>query len=155
MTLNEVELKFQEWLDSRNYGYLFIEQSPETYASLFRNITAKRPDFLIILPSIGLIAVDIKYGQMNENYEDFILDEKKELMKYASFERLFKIPIWLAYSNEGCRYRTWYWISLSEIQEKVPTKISGKSHEPFKAINIKDCITIGWNDNLSRLFLKR
>ena len=43
--LNEPKLRFQEWLDHKNYGYLFTEQSPNTFAPLFKDIVAKRPDF--------------------------------------------------------------------------------------------------------------
>ncbi len=39
-----------------------------------------------------------------------------------------------------------------EIQEKVPVKQSSKSGEPFRALDIKNCVTIGWDGGLDRLF---
>jgi len=149
--LNECENKFQEWLDHKKLPYLFIEQSPESFATFFRNIT-KRPDYLIVLPSIVLIAVDTKERKLHESYENYILDEKEEIIKLTSFQRIFRIPVWFAISNKESAYRTWYWISLTEILEKVPTKKSKKSGERFRAINIKDCITIGWDDGFEKLF---
>ena len=46
---NEAELKFKEWLDSKGYPYLYIEQSPELFATFFRDVEVKRPDFLILV----------------------------------------------------------------------------------------------------------
>jgi len=48
---------------------------------------------LLVLQQIGIIAVDVKERKINPTYEDFILDEKKEIMKYSSFERIFRNPV--------------------------------------------------------------
>jgi len=78
-----------------------------------------------------------------------VLDE--EIKKFTSFQRVFRIPVWVAISNWSCAYRTWYWISLSEILEKIPVSNSEKFGE-FRAIDIKDCITVGWEDGFDKLF---
>lgn len=151
MTLLHSEKIFQQWLETKKYPYLYIEQSIETFASLFRDIT-KRPDYFIILPSIGFIAVDVKERKYYKIFQNFTINEL-EIRKLLSFERVFKIPVWLAISNESMGFATWYWISLTNITENTPLKINSSSNEEFRAIDIKSCITIGWNDNLSKLFL--
>lgn len=151
MTLLYSEQQFQQWLEDKRYPYLFIEQSIDTFPSLFRGET-KRPDYFVILPSIGFIAVDVKERKYYADFKNFTINEL-EITKLLSFERMFKIPVWLAISNEHIGYTTWYWISLSKIIEKVPLKINSCSKEEFRAIDIKKCITIGWNDNLSKLFI--
>lgn len=149
-TLNECEIKFREWLDQKELPYLFIEQSPDSFATLFKYIT-KRPDYLIVLPSIALIAVDAKERKLHESYETYVLDENDDIKKLTSFQRIFRIPVWFAFSNQGSAYRTWYWISLTEVLEKMPMKESEK-YGQFRAIDIKHCITIGWEDGLEKLF---
>lgn len=145
------EQLFQQWLEAKKYPYLYIEQSIDTFASLFRGIT-KRPDYFIILPSIGFISVDVKERQYYNTYQNFTINEV-EIRRLLSFERIFKIPIWIAISNENIGFTTWYWVSLTKIIEKMPLKINSCSNEEFRAIDIKNCITIGWNDNLSKLFM--
>lgn len=151
MTLLHSEKLFQQWLDTKEYPYLYIEQSIETFASLFRGIT-KRPDYFVIFPSIGFIAIDVKERQYYNVFQNFTINEV-EIRKLLSFERMFRIPVWLAISNENIGFTTWYWISLTDITEKVPLKTNSESNEEFRAIDIKKCITIGWNDNLSKLFM--
>lgn len=65
-------------------------------------------------------------------------------MRYSSFESIFRIPVWFAISNEDFAYRTWYWISLTKIIENTPVSTSGtEKKDLFRAVNIKDCITVG------------
>ena len=56
--------------------------------------------------------------------------------------RLFKSRMCLPYM---------YWISLTEVLEKVPMRESER-YGQFRAIDIKHCITIGWEDGLEKLF---
>ncbi|HAK87602.1 MAG: hypothetical protein A2X55_08765 [Nitrospirae bacterium GWB2_47_37] len=62
------ETKFKEWLDEKALPHIFFEQSPETFASFFRGEKLKRPDFLIALKQIGLIAVDVKDKKLSPTY---------------------------------------------------------------------------------------
>lgn len=151
MTIFHSEQLFQQWLEAKKYPYVYIEQSLETFATFFRGIT-KRPDYFIVLPSIGLIAVDVKERKYYIDFQNFTINEL-EIKKLSSFERAFKTPVWVAISNESIGFTTWYWISLTRIVEKMPLKVNSNSNEEFRAIGIKNCITIGWNDNLGKLFM--
>lgn len=146
----KAELRFKEWVNEHSYPYLYIDQNLNTFSTLFKNLT-KRPDFLVVISNIGIIAVDIKFRELS-SYQDFILDEEKEISKANSFERIFRIPIWYCFSLKESGFTTFYWISLSEIQEKMPIKISSMTNERFRAISIKNCKTLGWKDNISKLF---
>lgn len=41
MNENVCEKKFQEWLDEKKYPYIFIDQSRDTFLTLFRNSKPK------------------------------------------------------------------------------------------------------------------
>ena len=151
--MNTSEREFKNWLDSKDYPYLFIEQSPDTFSSFFKGIT-KRPDFLIIVKNFGIIAVDVKERRINPDmgYTDFILDEINEVSKYIEFERITRIPVWFAFCKPEERYETWYWIPLSKVLE-CEKKVSSQSGDEFRTINVSDCIVIqkNRNDGLPRL----
>jgi len=149
---NEAELKFKEWLDSKGYPYLYIEQSPELFATFFRDVEVKRPDFLILVKGLGLIAVDVKSRELRPEHETFIIDEEDDIEKLIAFERIFRIPVWLAISNASSQYRTWYWITLSEIVEKIDKRVSSRDGREFRPIPIKMCKTIGWDDSIGKIF---
>jgi len=149
---NEAELKFQEWLEEKSYPYLYIEQSPELFATFFRNTRVKRPDFLILIQGLGLIAVDVKDKELRKDHGTFILDEEEDISKLLAFERIFRIPVWLAISNEAYAYTTWFWITVSEIVEKIETKESSQSGKPFRPIPITMCKMIGWNHSIRDIF---
>lgn len=56
----EGEKRFREWLAQNKLGFVPICQQKETFATLFFG-AVKRPDFLVLIDSIGIIAVDTKY----------------------------------------------------------------------------------------------
>lgn len=144
--LDLCEEKFKEWLDTHNYGYLHISQEPETFSNFFRN-TSKRPDFLVVIPSVSIIAVDVKYWR---KYKDFCFDEK-EVKNFSAFERYSKLSIWYAIATSE-RFATWYWISNSEVLEKGEPKKSKKDKAPFYAVDPRITKQVGHNDDIHRIF---
>ena len=58
------------------------------FSGVFRSI-AKRPDFLVVIRHLGIIAVDVKSQTINPNtgHKDFVLDEENEVKKYIEFEK--------------------------------------------------------------------
>jgi len=151
--MNLSEQAFKNWLDMKEYPYLYVEQSQDTFSSFFKGLT-KRPDFLVIVKNFGIIAVDVKERRINpdKGYTDFILDEKDEVAKYIEFERITRTPVWFAFCKPEERYETWYWIPLSKVLE-CEKKVSSHDGKEFRAINVSDCIVIqqNRNDGLSRL----
>ncbi len=153
---NEVESKFKEWLDKHKIPYLYIQQDTETFSHSFKEyFSGKRPDFMILLPNLGFIFVDVKYKKINEKYKNFPLDSL-ETTKYSSLQRKFNLQIWYVLSNENFDYKTWFWIPVSKVLEegKNPKFKSGISDMDFFAIPVKEFIQVASDDSLDRLFSK-
>lgn len=143
--LETCEIKFKEWLDEKNYGYLHISQDVATFSNFFRDLM-KRPDFLIVLPSISIIAVDVKYYT---KYRDFIFDEK-EVKNFSTFERYLRLPVWYAIAASK-RFATWYWISNSEVLERGIRKSSKTGY--FYAISPKTTKQVAPDDSIAKIFM--
>jgi hypothetical protein len=52
------EVRFRAWLDRCVLPHIYVEQSPLTLPSALKG-DIKRPDFLVGIPAIGTIAVDV------------------------------------------------------------------------------------------------
>jgi len=85
----EGEKRFREWLAQNKLGFVPICQQKETFATLFFG-AVKRPDFLVLIDSIGIIAVDTKYKKPTEN--GFTLSVAKGIREAITFESVFRIP---------------------------------------------------------------
>ena len=110
----------------------------------------KRPDFLLLIDSIGLIAVDIK------NYNIFKskhlgLNYESELKKTLAFERLFRLPVWYAYKN--CE--EWLWISALKAIEVGEIKTNSGTNEKFLSLNIDDFTIVKSNSDIGKLWEQR
>jgi len=151
----EAERKFKEWLDKHNIPYLHLQQDMETISPALKNMfSGKRPDFLILLPNLGFIFVDVKYKKLNIEYKTYPIDSL-ETKKYSSLQRKFNLNIWFVISNEDFDYKTWLWIPVSKVLESdMPEHISSKSKMEFYAVNPQDFIQIAINDSLDRLLSK-
>lgn len=150
------EKEFRKWLDKHNIPYLYIQQDNETFSAAFTKcVGAKRPDFMILLPNLGFIFVDVKYRKVNEIHKSFPLDSL-ETKKYSSLQRKFNLPIWYVISNDDFDYKTWFWIPTSKVFEegKYTQFTSGKSNMEFFAIPLSNFIQIATDDSLDRLFSK-
>ena len=151
----ETEHKFMEWLNKHNIPYLYIQQDTETISKAFKGqFKGKRPDFLVLIPNLGFIFIDVKYKKISYNYKTYPLDSE-ETKKYSSIQRKFNLPIWYALSNEDSDYKTWFWIPVSKVLEAgVPKYNSNKSKMDFFAVPPKEFIQIADDDSLDRLFSK-
>lgn len=101
MTLSRVQRKsqgqaaedrFRSWLDRCCLPHIYVEQSPFTIPKPLRG-DIKRPDFLIGIPSIGTIAVDVKAKRI---YQDALIIEAYEHRTLLNFETFFNISVWFA-----------------------------------------------------------
>jgi hypothetical protein len=145
------ENNFKKWLDNQNIPYLYINQDKNTFSSIFeRNL--KRPDFMILIPNLGFIMVDVKHRTQNHEHNTFPLD-KKETIKFSKLQRIFNLPTWYAISNSDFYYQDWFWIPVSKVlEEGVEEFRSTKSHQLYFSISLKEFIHINKNDSLEKLF---
>ncbi len=141
------------WLQTQNLPYLYVAQSTGDFASLFTGVV-KRPDFLVLLDSIGLIAVDVKNYAPRHGGKVFTLGYEKELKKVLAFERLFRIPVWYAYmgDKEGPQ---WYWISALKAVEVGSPKKSGDGSLTYLEIKKSEFCEISENKDLGKLYTQR
>lgn len=86
------EDRFRTWLDRCHLPHLYVEQSPMTIPQHLRG-EIKRPDFLVGIPTIGTLAVDVKAKRI---YQDTILIDAYEHRTLLAFEMFFKISVWFA-----------------------------------------------------------
>jgi hypothetical protein len=86
------ETRFRAWLDRCHLPHLYVEQSPLTLPATLKG-EIKRPDFLIGIPAIGTIAVDVKAKSV---YDDTIIIDAYEHRTLMNFETFFSMSVWFA-----------------------------------------------------------
>jgi hypothetical protein len=86
------EDRFRAWLDRCVLPHIYIEQSPLTIPQALKG-EIKRPDFLVGIPSIGTIAVDVKAKSV---YADTLIIDAYEHRTLLNFETFFNISVWFA-----------------------------------------------------------
>lgn len=86
------ELRFRAWLDRCGLPHIFIEQSPLTLPAALKG-EIKRPDFLVGIPAIGTIAVDVKAKSI---YDNAIIIDAYEHRTLLNFETFFSTSVWFA-----------------------------------------------------------
>jgi hypothetical protein len=137
-----------EWFKREGLPYLYVGQSPDTFSTLFPN-AAKRPDFLLLLQSLGLIAVDAKNYTLFKGV--FTLNLEQELRKMLTFERLFRIPVWFAYMNSEDESK-WYWISGLKAVEVGEVRTKESTGETFLAIPLEHFAEVNTSADLGKLY---
>ena len=146
------ELAFQEWLDTNNFAYIYVNQDKETFSHLFHG-NVKRPDFLVLIDSIGLIAVDVKNTKYF-NGNAYTLPIESELKRTLTFERLFRIPVWYAFSDNQS-FDKWYWINSLKVVEVGREYVNRSTKKTFYAILLSEFIEIADNKDFGRLWTQR
>jgi hypothetical protein len=86
------ECRFRAWLDRCHLPHIYVEQSPLTFPDTLHG-KIKRPDFLVGIPTIGTIAVDVKAKRV---YADTIIIDADEHRTLANFETYFNTSVWFA-----------------------------------------------------------
>ena len=86
------EARFRAWLDRCILPHIYVEQSPITIPEGLRG-EIKRPDFLVGIPAIGTIAVDVKAKSV---YQDAIIIDAYEHRTLMNFETFFSMSVWFA-----------------------------------------------------------
>lgn len=142
-----------EWLKANNLAYLYVSQAAGTFAPLFLE-NVKRPDFLVLLESIGLIAVDAKNYTLSVGGE-YTLKLEEEVQRVMTFERIFRLPFWYAYRAEEEGRIVWYWISALKVVEVGRVRTNRETQEQFLAIKREYFERIERNADLGKLYTHR
>jgi len=116
------EEAFRDWLDKEKIGYLYIDQTPAFFSPTFKD-KLKRPDFLLLIPNIGFIAIDVKHYSTYDNKKSFTLNIDTELDKAVGLENISRTPLWYAYKKQDDPLdKSWYLINPLNILKQY-TKI--------------------------------
>jgi hypothetical protein len=86
------EDRFRAWLDRCTLPHIYVEQSPLTIPQGLKG-EIKRPDFLVGIPAVGTIAVDVKAKSV---YDDTIIIDAYEHRTLLNFEMFFTTSVWFA-----------------------------------------------------------
>ena len=129
---SEGESALSAWLAEQRLSYVAVCQSRETFSPLF-DLNVKRPDFLVLLESLGLIAVDAKNYKFSGGV--YTLELESELRRSVAFERLFRISMWYAYlDSDDPSGKSWYWISALKAIEVGEVRHNTQKNVDFLAI---------------------
>lgn len=116
------EDRFRTWLDRCHLPHIYVEQSPITIPQHLRG-EIKRPDFLVGVPTIGTLAVDVKAKHI---YQDTILIDVYEHRTLMAFETFFNISVWFACFPLGPAHSCHLFLNRNLSGLEVST-IKGKS----------------------------
>ena len=129
--------------------HIYFEQGVESYSSAFSENQAKRPDFLVLIKYIGLIAVDVKARTIDEDYQNVFIEEK-EVLQLRSFQEISCIPTWIVIMQINATIKNlWYWVNIMDLQKNHVSK----NHKTIKKkgyfIPIESCIPIKKSEGIS------
>ncbi|MEO7578248.1 MAG: hypothetical protein ABIT83_11625 [Massilia sp.] len=146
------EQKLNDWFKAQQLSYVAICQDLASFAPLFRD-SVKRPDFLMLIDGIGLIAIDAKNKTLSAHNE-FTLTVSTELARAIAFERLFRMPLWYAFRNCEREDSPWYWINSLKVIEVGVKRLNGQEVE-FLAIKLDEFECIASAADLAKLYTHR
>ena len=143
------EQDFLNWLDENKFSYLYINQDIESFSKLFTN-QVKSPNFLLLIDSIGLVAVNImNYTTFKDKH--LSLNYESEFKNTLTFEKLFKLPVWYVYKNND----QWLWINALKAIEVGEIKTNSETKEQFLSLNIDDFTIVKSNNDIGKLWEQR
>ena len=148
----EAETNFQEWLRKNEIAYMrFLQDIDSSSPTFFKKYMAKRPDFMILIPHVGSILVDVKHKKQTEKRpEEFDINER-ETKHYCNFQNYFNMQVWYVFSSG--QYTTWHWIPVSKVLELGTLhEIKEKEEDNYCSVKIKEFLQVKSDENIGRLF---
>lgn len=101
------EKLFRKLCDKSKLTYLHIDQDRKTFSSKIFEDQSKRPDYLVSIPDVGSIFIDVKVSSKKnfykETYGESLSAFRISLVEYQRLKRLSEktsVPVWLAYFEE-------------------------------------------------------
>jgi hypothetical protein len=88
----KAEEAFKKWLRRTKLGYMVVDQTP--FSVPIGPERLKRPDFLVGILSVGMIAIDAKGRNLVDGHA---IIEVSEYEGFSYFERYFGTPVWYAW----------------------------------------------------------
>lgn len=138
------ERDFQRWLDEAELPHLYVEQSPLTVPASLRG-QIKRPDYLVAIPHVGMIAFDVKCKSV---YQGRFLFDVEEVQKMRVFSKLFRLTLFFACLDpEGSDQS--YWVRLDQLDTTAAHARNGKLVLSFP---LSDAIPVSMSQSFLNAF---
>lgn len=145
------EAALNDWFQKQEIGYIAVCQAVNTFAPIFKG-GIKRPDFIMLIEGVGLLAIDAK--NKSSSGGGFTLELETELKKAIAFERLFRMPLWYAFCDCDAGMKQWHWISALKAVE-VGIKRSSEKGEDFLSIKLEHMEAISVAADMAKLYTHR
>ena len=116
----EAEHRFRHWLDADVLPHLYIDQTPMSVPAPMRG-QIKRPDYLVGVPGIGMIAFDVK---AKSRYRDSIIFDLDEVRRLRTFARLFHLTVYFACLDPAGGTDS-YWVRLDQLDTLLAERRGG------------------------------
>lgn len=144
------EEQLLQWFQKNRIGFVPVRQSPHTFANVFAQ-SVKRPDFLVLLPSIGIIAVDAKNHQASRGRYTIGEDELHKAMR---FELITRMPFWFAFLSQQDNGSTWYWLNALKAPNVGIRRKNRATGDTFFSIGIEEFTVVSKEQDFGKLFFQ-
>ena len=144
------ERGFVSWMNSNRIYFTGCDQRPEKYAEAFRG-TIKRPDYTVWVPPTNTcIAVDVKCQEPHVVFNTFTVSAT-EVQLLSGYQNLSHLCVWIVFTTPAARFKTWFWIPLSEITKVGIERVANATQARFFVIRASQCRSIASLHALSNL----
>ena len=138
------ELAFKQWLTNSELASVDIVQTPFSMPAHLRG-KYKRPDYLVGVPPIGIVAFEVKAKTIFDGCLIFDLDEVKRL---RTFTRLFPVPVYFACLDPAGGDRG-FWVRLDQLDFVRSSTHGGKATIAFP---VDDAMPVSMHYNFIHAF---
>ena len=140
------ERTFHAWLDSSVLPHMYVEQSRLTVPEPLRG-QIKRPDYLVGIPGVGLVAFDVKAKTV---YQGKILFDVAEVEKLRTFARLFHLTVYFACLDpEGSQ--DGHWVRLDQL-DGLPVTL--RRFGPVFALPVREAQPVSLDEPFYAAFVR-
>jgi hypothetical protein len=108
------ESTFRVWLDVSLAPFVYLDQSLLTVPESLRG-KIKRPDYLVGVPGVGLVAFDVKSKTI---YPEGIIFDLAEVQKLRTFAHMFHLSVFFACLDTANGPAS-YWVNVDQL-DNVP-----------------------------------
>jgi len=141
------EEAFKAFLDKNSIPYLYIGQGPvgvEKSETLLSDLGSRRPDFLVNLPNLGYVFVDVKsrrkLGFPADKTNEFYSLSAVELDGLSRLHRSLLIAVWVAFFDrdapEGPRFHLASIPAIDEFRRSVNEVLGPKSPAAQRSMQV-------------------
>lgn len=115
------EADFKAWLDDSRLPYIYATQDRESVPAYWRG-QLKRPDYMVAMPYMGIVAFDVKSKTI---YEGGYWFDDAEIRGLALFSELFCVSTFFACMDPGGSWNS-HWFRLQELTHLPRRKVKGR-----------------------------